>query len=200
MKLQDTLPQGVTVDGRFYRLDFDFRNVLRMMEIMGRDDLMPEAREYLAVKCLTKRPKNAGKVLAAVRSILFQNPPKTDAQKVTDFVQDAPLIRAAFRQAYNIDLYHEKMHWIEFSELLNAIPEGNRYAEVIGIRVRPIPAPTKWNADERAWLMKAKADVAISMTDEEQAKVYEQGVANLAAALIAIAKGDNNGKGRKGRI
>ena len=194
MELQDTLPQGVTVDGRFYRLDFDFRNVLRMMEIMGRDDLMPEAREYLAVKCLTKRPKNAGKVLEAVRSTLFQNPPKTDAQKVTDFVQDAGMIRAAFRQAYGIDLYKERLHWIEFSELLNAIPEGSRYSEVVGIRARPLPPPTKWNAEERKWLMKAKADVAIQMSDAEQKKMYEQGVANLAAALIAIAQGDTHGE------
>ena len=185
MKLQDTLPQGVTVDGRFYRLDFDFRNVLRMMEIMGRDDLMPEAREYLAVKCLTKRPKNAGKVLEAVRSILFQNPPKTDGQKVTNFVQDAPLIRAAFRQAYGIDLYRDRLHWIEFSELLNAIPEGSRYSEVIGIRVRPMPKPTKWNADERAWLMKAKADVALFVPEEEREANYQRDVANIAAAILA---------------
>ena len=194
MKLQDTLPQGVTVDGRFYRLDFDFRNVLRMMEIMGRDDLMPEAREYLAVKCLTKRPKNAGKVLAAVRSILFQNPPKTDGQKVTDFVQDAPLIRAAFRQSYGIDLYRDRLHWIEFSELLNAIPEGSRYSEVIGIRVRPMPKPTKWNADERAWLAKAKSDVALEMTEEERKTAYERGVAQVASFLLSLAKENDNGK------
>lgn len=193
MKLQDTLPQGVTVDGRFYRLDFDFRNVLRMMEIMGRDDLMPEAREYLAVKCLTKRPKNAGKVLEAVRSTLFQNPPKTDGKKVTDFVQDAPLIRAAFRQAYGIDLYRDRLHWIEFSELLNAIPEGSRYSEVIGIRVRPMPKPTKWNADERAWLMKAKSDVALSMTEEERKTAYERGVAQVASFLLSLAKETDNG-------
>lgn len=193
MKLQDTLPQGVTVDGRFYRLDFDFRNVLRMMEIMGREDLMPEAREYLAVKCLTKRPKNAGKVLAAVRSILFQNPPKTDGQKVTDFVQDAPLIRASFRQAYGIDLYRERLHWIEFSELLNAIPEGSRYSEVIGIRVRPMPKPTKWNADERAWLAKAKSDVALEMTEEERKTAYERGVAQVASFLLSLAKENENG-------
>ena len=194
MKLQDTLPHGVTVDGRFYRLDFDFRNVLRMMEIMGRDDLMPEAREYLAVKCLTKRPKNAGKVLAAVRSILFQKPPKTDAQKVTDFIQDAPLIRAAFRQAYGIDLYSDRLHWIEFSELLNAIPEGSRYSEVIGIRVRPMPKPTKWNADERAWLAKAKSDVALEMTEEERKTAYERGVAQVASFLLSLAKENDNGK------
>lgn len=192
MKLQDRLPDGVTVDGRFYRLDFDFRNVLKMMEIMARDDLMPDAREYLALKCLTRHPRNVSKVLAAVRALLFEKPPKADAKKVTDFVQDAGLIRAAFRQEYGIDLYREKLHWLEFRELLNAIPEGNRYSEVVGIRVRPIPSPTKWNGEERAWLIKSKADVALDMSEEEREDKYQRDVAGIAAALLAWA-GEKNG-------
>lgn len=192
MKLQDRLPDGVTVDGKFYKLDFDFRNVLKMMDELARDDIMPEAREYNALKCLTKRPKNSSKVLDAVRDILFQKRPKKDAKKVTDFVQDAGMIRAAFRQAYGIDLYTEKLHWIEFSELLNAIPEGSRYAEVVGIRARPMPAATKWNAEERNWLAKAKAEVAIEMSDKEQQERYRKDVENIASVLLAWA-GDNNG-------
>ena len=192
MKLQDRLPDGVTVDGRFYRLDFDFRNVLKMMEIMARDDLMPDAREYLALKCLTRHPRNVSKVLATVRALLFDKPPKTDGKKVTDFVQDAGLIRAAFRQEYGVDLYRQKLHWIEFRELLNAIPEGNRYSEVIGIRVRPIPSQTKWNGEERAWLIKAKADVALDMSEEEREDKYQRDVAGIAAALLAWA-GEKNG-------
>jgi hypothetical protein len=190
MKLQDTLPNGVTVDGRFYKLDFDFRNVLRMMDELDRDDVMPEARAYNALKCLTNRPKNVPKVLEAVKGLLFQEKPKKDAQKVTDFVQDAGMIRSAFRQAYGIDLYRDRLHWIEFSELLNAIPEGSRYAEVVGIRVRPMPAPTKWNAQEREWLMKAKADVAIHLSEKEQAKKYQEDVAKVFSGLMGIiAKG-----------
>ena len=190
MKLQDTLPNGVTVDGRFYKLDFDFRNVLRMMDELDRDDVMPEARAYNALKCLTNRPKNVPKVLEAVKGLLFQEKPKKDAQKVTDFVQDAGMIRAAFRQAYGIDLYRDRLHWIEFSELLNAIPEGSRYVEVVGIRVRPMPAPTKWNAQEREWLMKAKADVAIHLSEKEQAKKYQEDVAKVFSGLMGIiAKG-----------
>ena len=77
-------------------------------------------------------------------------------------------------------------------ELLNAIPEGSRYSEVIGIRVRPMPAPTKYNADEREWLSKAKAQVALHMSDEEQRTKYQKDVANIAAALLAWV-GDKDG-------
>lgn len=193
MKLQDTLPDGVTVDGRFYRLDFDFRNVLRMIDILDDDDLMPDAQEYNAVRCLTKHPRNVHKVLEATKALLFDHSPKKDSQKVTDFVQDAGMIRAAFRQAYGIDLYTEKLHWIAFTELLNAIPEGNRYAEVVGIRARPIPAPTKWNAEERQWLLKAKAEYAIHLSDKEQQRKYQEDVAKVFSGLMGmLSKGSDN--------
>ena len=193
MRLQDKLPEGVTVDGRFYKLDFEFRNVLNMIDILDSEDLLPEAKAYNALHCLCKRPKNAVKVIEAVKTLLFKAPRKKDGQKATDFIQDAGLIRAAFRQAYGIDLYREKLHWIEFTELLNAIPEGSRYSEVVGIRVRPMPAPTKWNQQEREWLMKAKADVALEMTDKERAKRYERDVSNIAAFLMGMAsKGSEN--------
>lgn len=189
MRLQDALPRGVTVGGRFYRLDFDFRNVLNMIRELDRTDLLPSARSYRALRCLTKRPRNCDAVLDAVHKLLFDKPPKADAQKVTDFEQDAGMIRAAFRQVYGIDLYRDRLHWLEFRELLNALPEGNRYAEVVGIRARPMPAPTKWNASEREWLMKAKAEYGLKMTEEERETRYQKDVANLAAVLMAWAKG-----------
>lgn len=191
MKLYEMLPDGVTVDGKFYKMDFSFRNVFRMIEILDRNDLLPEAREYNALRCLCKKPRNVHKVLAEVKKLLFKAPRKADGQKVTDFAQDAGLIRAAFRQAYGIDLYRENLHWIEFTELLNAIPEGSRYAEIVGIRARPIPAPNKWNQKEREWLIKAKHDVAIEMTDKERAEKYDRDVANIAAVLLAMAEGSD---------
>lgn len=191
MKLHEMLPDGVTVDGKFYKMDFNFRNVFQMIDVLDRDDLLPEAKEYNALRCLCKKPRNVHKVLAEVKRILFPATRKTDGQKITDFAQDAGLIRAAFRQAYGIDLYRDNLHWIEFTELLNAIPEGSRYAEIVGIRARPIPAPNKWNQKEREWLIKAKQDVAIEMTDKERAERYDRDVANIAAVLLAMAEGSD---------
>ena len=195
MKLQEMLPDGVVVDGRFYKMDFDFRNVLKMCEVLDRDDMLPEAKAYKALSFVQKRPKNSVKVLRAVMDLLFKAPRKKDGQKVTDFVQDAGLIRAAFRQAYGIDLYRDKLHWIEFTELLNAIPEGNRYAEIVGIRARPMPVATKYNQHEREWLAKAKAEYRLDMSEKERMRRYEQDVANIAAVLMGMAKGSENNGG-----
>ena len=193
MRLQDRLPDGVMVDGKFYKMDFDFRNVFWMLDVLDEENLMPEAKAYRALKCLCKRPRNVYKTLQAVKEVLFTAPRKT-GEKITDFVQDAGLIRAAFRQAYGIDLYREKLHWIEFTELLSAIPEGSRYTEVLGIRAKPIPVPTKYNQEQRASLIRAKADVALMMTEKEQAAKYQRDVDKVAEMLMAMAGGEDNGE------
>lgn len=185
MKLYERLPEGVTVNGKFYRLDFDFRNVLRMMDVLGRDDLMPQAREYLALKCLMRHPRNVSQVLAAAKNILFDMTPGF-GERVMSFEQDAGLIRTAFRQEYGIDLFRDKLTWLEFIELLKNLPEGNRFEEVVGIRARPIPAPTKYNQKERENLMIAKQHVAIHLTEAEQAKKYDQDVSKIFAGLMAM--------------
>ena len=186
MKLFEKLPDSVTVDGKRYRLDFDFRNVLKMMEIMANDDLLPDARDYLALKCLTKHPRNTGKVLAAVKDTLFEEKPQTTGERITSFEQDAGLIRSAFRQVYGIDLFRRKLHWLEFTELLQNLPEGNRYEEVLGIRSRPIPSPTKYNQKEREWLMKAKQSVALHLTESEAARKYDRDVGNIFSSLMGM--------------
>lgn len=193
MRLQDRLPDGVMVDGKFYKMDFDFRNVFRMLDVLDEENLLPEAKAYRALKCLCKRPRNVYKTLQAVKEVLF-TAPRRIGEKITDFVQDAGLIRAAFRQAYGIDLYREKLHWIEFTELLSAIPEGSRYTEVLGIRARPVPVPTKYNQEQRASLIKAKADVALKMTEKEQATKYRNDVDKVAEMLMAMAGGEDNGE------
>lgn len=196
MKLCDKLPDGVSVNGKWYKLDFDFRNVLRFMEILADESLMPEAREYLAVKCLTKHPKNVRNVLCAVKALLFSDAaPK--GERVTSFEQDAGLIRSAFRQVYGINLHTERLHWLEFMELLQNLPTGNRYEEVLSIRTREIPAPNKYNAKEREWLIRAKESVAIKLTEQEQAEKYERDVSNIFKGLLSmIPKEVNNTDGK----
>ena len=186
LKLFDRLPEGVTVGGRFIKCDFDFRNVLKMLEIMQREDILPPARDYLCVKCVCKAHKSASEVYKAVCSVLFEKRPETGEKRLTSFEQDAPLIRAAFRQVYGIDLFRDKLTWFEFTELLQGLPEGNRYEEIIGIRARPLPAPTKYNQKEREWLMKAKQSCALHLTEQEAAKKYDADVGKVFAGLMSM--------------
>lgn len=187
MKLFERLPDGVTVDGKFYKLNFDFRNVLKMLEVLAMEALMDDARDFLALKCLTRHPRNTTKVLKAVRDTLSLFPDTHQSgEKITSFEQDAGLIRTAFRQEYGIDLFRENLHWLEFTELLQNLPGGNRYEEILGIRARPIPAATKYNQKEREWLINAKRQCAIHLTEEEAARKLERDIGNVFAGIMAI--------------
>ena len=55
LRLFDKLPESVTVGGKTFRCDFDFRNVLKMLDIMQREDIYPDARDFLCVKCVIPR-------------------------------------------------------------------------------------------------------------------------------------------------
>lgn len=196
MNLQDSLPDSITVDGKRYKCDFDFRNVLRMLAILENEDYLPDARDFLALRCVLRRkPRNMQAALNAVKIALFPHRNETGGKKLTSFEQDADLIRAAFLQAYGINLFHAKLHWLEFATLLNALPEGSRYSEVLGIRARPMPKATKWNHEEREWLAKAKAACALEVTDKERQQNYEFSVKNVFTGLMGIVKrGDDNGE------
>ena len=190
MKLFERLPDSVTVDGKAYKMDLDFRNVLSLMATLERDDIIEGAKEYRALKCVMKHPpRNAAAVLLELKKILFSEQKKqAEHKKLTDFDQDADLIRAAFMQAYHINLFRDRLHWLEFTCYLSGLPEGSRYCDILGIRARPLPAPTKYNQEEREWLMKAKSEYALNMSAKEETDNYAQNVRGIAAALIAWAK------------
>lgn len=198
MKLQDDLPRRVTAEGRAYRVNLDFRRVLKLLAVMADETLIDEAREYLALKCVMRRPPRGAKrraaVLAAVCAVCFPQRKKATGPKMTDFEQDADLIRAAFLQEYGVNLWRDKLHWLEFSALLAGLPEGSRYSDVLGIRARPMPAPTKYNAELRQWLTKAKAEYAVRMTRREAENSYNKGLRLMAEGLLALAEKDGENK------
>jgi hypothetical protein len=188
--LYEHLPESVIVNGRKYRVDLDFRNVLRMLDTMDDQTLTPEARDWVALSCVMKKPKM--EAFPAVKSLLFGDKSKDgggeEKKRVTSFEQDADVIRAAFRQVYGINLYKDRLHWFEFTELLNALPEGNRYMEIIGIRARPMPPATKFNREEREWLAKAKQQVALHETEEQIERNYSRDVKNVFKTMMGMAQ------------
>lgn len=198
IRLTDRLPHFLTVKGRKYRLKPDFRNVLRMMETLDADDIIPEAKNYLALRHVLRHPPRndelCAEIMAAFQALFFpEAKPGGNKKRLTSFEQDADLIRGAFRQNYGIDLFRAKLHWMEFTCLLSCLPEGSRYTEVIGIRARPMPKPTKWNAEERRSLAQAKAACAIKLSEKEREKALNESMRRTAESLLALAK-----RGEKG--
>lgn len=188
MKLYQRLPNHISIDGRRYKLRLDFRNVLKMMDVLEIKDVLPDARDYLALKCVMRRPpKDCRKAIFALRLFLFGESKPSNEKRVTSFDQDADMIRAAFMQEYGINLYRDKLHWFEFTALLYNLPNGNKYTEVVGIRGRPIPPATKWNQQEREALIKAQAAYSLHYSEEEREKSYTNSLKRVFADMKTLA-------------
>lgn len=183
------LPYEVLVKGRIYTLTPHFDNVLQMYQAIEGLDTWDKPEVMLSY--LVKQDvKPSLELLQAVSKVLFP-PSKGSGEKAFDFVQDSALIYAAFMQAYHIDLIEEqgKLHWWKFQSLLNGLPSNTRFSEIVAIRMKPIPAPTKYNQQEREELMRLKSLYAVKLSAEERQEQLQQSLRNVVNYLQSVAKG-----------
>lgn len=186
MKLYEKPVDRVTFEGKTYPIDADFRNVLRSQDILANEDYLPFIRVEKALRCFTGAalPDDRKGLLDAIfRAVLGQEKLKGSGPVSISFSVDADRIIAAFWQAYGIDLTKERLHWWVFVALLDNLPDDTRMMKVAHIRTCPVPAPNKYNKEQRAALMRAKAAVALKPDITPQ-----QSADNLAAVLIAMAE------------
>lgn len=191
MKLHEAYPNSIEADGRVYRLNTGFKRVLRSTELLGDARLHPDVRRWAALReiirgKLPKDPEKQARLLEVAQRLFF--PPGKPGKSTINLEQDADLIRAAFLQVYRIDLAQKDIGWFCFCELLSNIPAGTRLADVIDIRTRPMPKPTKHNAEERQRLLAAKAAVAIQLSPEEETASRKKSAAAFARALMSMAR------------
>ncbi len=112
-----------------------------------------------------------------------------NAKKVVDFEQDSKEIFAGFMQCYGIDLFScRRLHWWKFIALFNGLSSDTRIMQIIDIRQKPIPAPTKYNAEERAALIRLKTEYQLEMTQEEREEQFANNLYSLFDTLKNMAE------------
>lgn len=184
------LPDSVEVDGKAYALTPAFDNVLNLYECM--DGCDTAGKMELMAYYLLRDPCDDPAVIAAAAKAIFPAPTDHgETAKCFDFLQDGAYIYAAFMQAYGIDLVEERgwLHWWKFNALLQGLPSGTKFSEIVKIRLQPMPPATKHNAAERAELARLKSVFALKKSETERQKDLQDGLKMMAAALISMAKG-----------
>lgn len=182
-------------EGRKIRIKPYVRNVLFCLEVLNDSVLSNADKTDLCIKvlvgyrhgCLSKKEK----LLEEIFKFLQGDNQKEEGQKVFDFEQDAALIYAGFLQAYGIDLHKRKwrrMHWHTFMSLFSGLPEETRIMQIISIRAKPLPKPTKYNAEERQQLMRLKAIYRLEVSAEERERQLAAGLWKLAEMLQSMAR------------
>lgn len=169
--LSQSCPRSIEVGGICYTLNLSFDRVLSAFEILSKNelddiDLFDIIFDWLVVAPKVRKLAARAEVVKEIFDKLInfdKNTSDTEAETIS-FVQDAPYIYAAFRQAYGIDLFKEqgKLQWWEFMALLSAIPSDTRLCDIIDIRTRKIPAYTGKNQEQIDSLLKLKSKFAIT--------------------------------------
>lgn len=168
MKLYESEPDTIVLDGRRYRYKAPFDMVLFVLDVLRNGNMLTADRKRLCFRLLFgRRLMRSAKKEKLLRALLDElngeaEPPSGKPPSMS-LSQDADLIRAAFLQQYSIDLDHQRGHmsWRRFLYLLSALTEATEFVQVVQLRTRPVPQPTKNNYQERLALISAKQRVAL---------------------------------------
>ena len=193
MRLYDQPCTEIRMGRRRYKLRLTYTRVLFALEALKDPLLTDEDRLRLMLGLMIRgriptKPEKQAVLLQAITEQIGQKNKSHEGPPTMSLTQDDPLIRAAFQQAYGIDIHAVDLPWTTFCELLSGLPENTRFCEVVALRARPIPLPDKNNSRYREELLKAKAAVALDLTDEERQASYQAGLDRFARTLIAWAE------------
>lgn len=155
MRLNDPLVTSFVYEGKEYRIDLAFDNVLDVFDVLSDDTLRDYEKAEISLALLLGEQdyvpsvelwnhiyKNLIEIKRKqpIEYDLKGNPMPVqdeDSKKMIDLEQDAEYIFASFQQAYRMNLYEQqgKLHWHEFKALLNGLPSDTIMQRIIQIRM-----------------------------------------------------------------
>lgn len=139
----DTLPETASINGVVYPVNFGYRAMMKIeIEMFGENNDEQKLLNALNIFYLQNIPSDQK---AAVDYMLWFHRCGRDEEKKSGsgrtkvkrgycFLKDAPLIYAAFRQQYGIDLrrtLNKELHWWEFSAMFDCLDENTTMAKVM---------------------------------------------------------------------
>lgn len=183
MNIYDEYPTTVEVDGETVFLNLAYDRVLRVIDIQ--DDQSMTASDKIFAQCAwlladaDRIPPDTATQAKIIRAVFDLFPKREDqsGERYIDFHQDAALIRTAFFRI-GIDLLSQKIHFLQFLELLADLPKDTALMRTVELRQRPLPKPNGHNQEEIAELQKAKSRVAIRMSEDERRRRFAESLKN----------------------
>lgn len=150
--LTDPLPNHIVVNEREVRLNTDFRFFIEYYRLISSDsgdgENLTQALETILPDGV---PADITDAIEPINEFIRggkvekQGPPKKllglNNNLPFDFDEDDRLIWSAFYKAYRINLHEARLHWWEFLELLEELPEECRLEKVIHYRTIDLNNP-----------------------------------------------------------
>lgn len=184
----------------FLHLHTSYQTVLKCYEVFN-DDILTELEKIEACLYLLVRAKIILRLLSPQQKLnLFHKifkafidipgKKKESVEKQFDFNQDAGFIYSSFWQCYHIDLIRKdkNLHWWSFIALFNGLSDDTKMMQILSIRSRPLPKPTKYNQEERRQLIRLKQLYRLEISEEERKAQLQKGLAKVAITLQNLAQ------------
>lgn len=198
------LAETVTVAGREYTIDSDFRASVSFETLANDPD---KTEEEIAIGMLELYfPRYAGRFLTvtdgdepelvflavhageAIKALLEfyrgggakgKNRKGKEKRRLYDFALDEAYVYASFLQAYQIDLRTQRLHWWNFKDLFSALPQDTAFGNILHIRAMKLPS--KMPKEEKAYYRKLKRMYALPDRKSEREQQEDD---ELAAVLM----------------
>lgn len=173
IRLYEQYPEEIELDGKTVKLDLSYDRVLRALDLQEETALTPE--DKLSLQCelmladgerVPRDPEKQVQLLLAVFELFPKNESGTK-ERYIDFKQDAAMIRSAFFRI-GVDLTRDRLHFLQFLELLADLPTDTALMRTISIRQAPIPQVNEHNKEQVAKLLEAKQRCAIKIDEEDR--------------------------------
>ncbi len=186
--LAQTLPEGVVIGSRFYPVHTDFKNWIKIAELLEeeKEHGMENMAEVLLL-CYIELPESLFEAMQGVFDFLsggafksFKKGGGIDKQRCFSFKEDGRLIYAAFLSQYGIDLLDEPLHWHKFLALFSALKGEHKLFDVV--KIRGMNLSEIKDREKRASIRKLKRIYALSDWKNETEKAEE--IADKMAGLF----------------
>ena len=177
-------PEYVKVGNNLYKINTDFRVAIECDKI-ARDETIGDCERSLAIiyKLFGDKGINSNgdmeKLLELAKKYLLKGKEIVEDEPDMDFIQDYPYIKTSFRSEYGINIDNEKMHWWEFTDLIEGFSNSELGNCCVLNRIRNLRNyDTKEikDANEKQKIEEAKERVALhkkKATKEQQENTLE---------------------------
>lgn len=180
--LYEPFPDYVTVKGKKVRIVTDFREYIKLIDLLKDDEVdETEKKELIACWFLDDPGSDFEECLQALTDFVVNyretkasegeegNEDNTKHDPVIEYNQDAPYIISGFLECYGIDLTEiQYMHWWKFQMLIDGMNEDCELKKRMGYR--SIDLNQIKDKEERERIRKIQKQIAIidhEVTDEE---------------------------------
>ncbi|MGN1165072.1 MAG: bacteriophage Gp15 family protein [Lachnospiraceae bacterium] len=188
--MYEDLPESIVVSGEEIPIQTDFRDYVRLIDMLSDTELLPYEKKYLILQYFKKQPKDFEEAIEALTDFVIMGALKEcnckeyaedgeqeqESQKpVYSFSYDYPYIFSAFLYDYNINIRTiPYMHWWEFRMLFDGLSKDNEIKQ--RIMYRSIDLSDIKDKDERNRIAKIQREIKLPediLTDYDIGDAFE---------------------------